>query len=445
MACTLACCAPGCRGAGPGAALVVDVAWPGASAAEVDAQLAPAIERALAGVEDVDDAGMLCRASGGALRVAAPLRRWTARATSDAVRALADVALPAGAAPPVVVLDSADRRPVARYAVRADALSLAEATRARDQVAEALRTVSGVVEVRTSGGVRREIQVRVDGARARAFGLTAADVASVLRNAPLPDLAAVEQVALRKAPAPVLLRDVATVEDGARPLDAAPPATLALEVVKYPGARTRPEVVGAAVTAALHAHALPPGVALVPQPLDDVITVALVLPGAAFSGAVPEAVRDAGFDVQAPPLDDMQRTVVIDDARAAALGVVPADASLALRFALAGVEAGRLTGAEGPPLRVSQPIDEHEPLGEQLHVATRTGELVALARVAEERLSSSPSTLLRLAGARAVLLCARRVAPQAEAPSDTVAAARRAAPGAALVDAGPLARALCRP
>lgn len=266
----------------------------------------------------------------------------------------------------------------------------------------------------------------------------------MLRGAPLPAPESLGQIVVRGGPEPVLVRDVATVADGMRNVEAGPALPIAIEVVKLPGETPPAAVVAAAVVDVLRAYRPPDGVTVVPAPLQAGMTVAAVAPVAKVPEHVVAALRSAGFEVPPPGRDDVRPSLTIDRARAEQRGVAVEDAELAVRFALSGVVIGELAGVDHVPVRVSQPIDEHAPLGQQLHVATRTGELVPLAAIAEERLTAEPKELLRVAGTRGALLCARTSGAPSKAQLDAVTAASAAAPPGTIVDAGPLARALCR-
>ena len=411
--------------------IVVVTRMAGASAADVEAQITKPLESAVAGAAGV--AGWTSQSRAGESTIVATLHAGVSGAgaitvVDDVRKAVAAVAthLPAGSEAPAIERVDPDTVVVAHLVVSADHLSRAEASAvARDVVAAGLEAVPGVARVTLHGEAHREIEVRVDGARARALNVSTAAVASVMRDVSaksLLDLAAVE---VMRVPA-VHVSDVASLAEVVRDVDVgaiqrsttdAVPA-LTIDVWKQSSASMVELQTALEAKLETMTRALPHGFALGrSRPVDAGARIAIVVSGADQQAltAVAEDVARAVHGVATIPAhapDVATRTLEVDRARASLVGVNPADADTAVRIALGGEVVTGFSGGvladrgQSLSVRVTQPIDEHAPLGEQLYVAGNTGALIPLSAVAREEQRLVPAILERRDGARAISLCA---------------------------------------
>ncbi len=93
--------------------------------------------------------------------------------------------LPAGTDPPQVMKFDADATPVLYIAVNAEK-PIGEVTEVADkQVRRRLESIAGVGQVAVLGGTKRQVNIELDAARLRAFGLTAVNVQNAIRGANL--------------------------------------------------------------------------------------------------------------------------------------------------------------------------------------------------------------------------------------------------------------------
>src|SRR5262249_57845262 len=105
---------------------------------------------------------------------------------------------------PVITKLDTGATPVMRLAVSGPS-DLREVTEVADRlIRKRLESVSGVGQVQLIGGSRREIQIRIDPNRLRAYNLTAGEAAAAIRdqNLTLPGGRASEGA--REAPVPIL-------------------------------------------------------------------------------------------------------------------------------------------------------------------------------------------------------------------------------------------------
>ena len=90
------------------------------------------------------------------------------------------LSLPDGAMDPIIInINIGDLMPSAMIALRGEDLADLQAL-AEDTVTPALERIKGVAQVRVSGGVREQISVEVDPARASGFGLSNSYIAQIL-------------------------------------------------------------------------------------------------------------------------------------------------------------------------------------------------------------------------------------------------------------------------
>ncbi|HEY4222842.1 MAG TPA: efflux RND transporter permease subunit, partial [Myxococcota bacterium] len=419
-----------CHARPPASAVRASASWPGADVVDADTALAVPLERAAQGALGVADTYAIVDEHG--VTVLATLTR-DARplASADDVRqSIARVLaqLPPDASPPSVERVDPSSAPVLRFRAVDTAEALPDATAALEAAARALETVPGVVRVEIAHGAHKEIDVRVDGARAAAMGLSAVDVATILAKETLGAdanlaVAAIGLASLRTAAPAVHVSDVALVSLEGVSDDAAfartststspsPRPPLTLTVVKQGGAHTAD--VERDVLKTLAQVSLPASLTLTREPIaDDAAQNAVIISDA--DASVVERVAGqirSSLGVGAPASAPVQNRVEVDRARAAELGVDASAVAQALQLALAGRVVAHLdvagSFAGGIPVRVSQPVDEHAPLAAQLRVAGRDGAVVPLSSVVTETLAQKPTRLVRKNGVPSVAVCVPR-------------------------------------
>jgi multidrug efflux pump subunit AcrB len=208
--------------------------------------------------------------------------------------AMAAVPKSLGVLPPFVLQYDPSNAPVIQVAVSGGGLSGPQLyDYALNSIEPILEGIPGVASAAINGGRQRQINVIVDPARAQARGLTSSDVAAAVAqsNALLPSgemiaptfdanvytNAVAQQVSdIGEAAVklyrgkPVLIRDVARVEDGGSPETQAVAVNgndaVYLNVLRIPGGNTI-EIVDAVKRAIANLHDLPPGVLV--QPIFD--------------------------------------------------------------------------------------------------------------------------------------------------------------------------------
>ncbi len=215
----------------------VSVSYPGATAQDVEQLITQPIENAVAGMSGVNS--ITSTSSEGSANVNVQLADGADANTAalEVERRVAAIRnrLPQDAGDPRVNKADPNAFPVMNVALTGGSLdSLFQV--ANDQFVPALQSVNGVASVNISGGLQREIQVRVDYAKLAAYSITVQQLSTALTaanvNAPvgslqqgattlnvrslgaprsLNDLA--NLVVAQTTGGPVLLRDVATVSD----------------------------------------------------------------------------------------------------------------------------------------------------------------------------------------------------------------------------------------
>jgi len=214
---------------------------PGASPEEIEREISDRIEGAVNTVSGIEE--LRSTSSEGFSQVVIQFQLGKNVDTAAAeVRQKVDLVLnelPKTADKPQVQKLNSDAADVLIYAIRSPRPLVAITEFADKEIVDQIESVSGVGSVRIFGGSKREIEVRVDSSRLRAYALTVADLTNALRsqNMELPggtvdestrrltvrtlgkttDLAALSEIVVANREGyPVKLRDVAQVLDGGR-------------------------------------------------------------------------------------------------------------------------------------------------------------------------------------------------------------------------------------
>jgi hydrophobe/amphiphile efflux-1 (HAE1) family protein len=163
----------------------VQVSQPGASPIEVEAQITQKLEASLASVQGVRN--MQSRAGEGfswiglEFEIGVPVDR----AVNDVRDAVSKVRgeLPEGILEPTIERQDSDGGAIAYFSVGTKNMTPEQLSYFVDEsIAKRLRSISGVATVQRFGGVNREINVNLDPQRMQAFGITAAEVNSQIRQ-----------------------------------------------------------------------------------------------------------------------------------------------------------------------------------------------------------------------------------------------------------------------
>ncbi|MDT7835043.1 efflux RND transporter permease subunit [Aquabacterium sp. OR-4] len=167
------------------ATVTVGVAWPGASAAQLEAEVARPLENALATVQGIRHINATLGEGQASLKVEFRLEKPLQEALDevrDAVtRARPD--LPADLREPVIQKSSTSGEPILGYAVASQQLDEQALSWFIDQqLTQALLAVPGVGTVRRVGGVTRQIGVVLDPPRLLALNVAPAELSRLLRR-----------------------------------------------------------------------------------------------------------------------------------------------------------------------------------------------------------------------------------------------------------------------
>jgi HAE1 family hydrophobic/amphiphilic exporter-1 len=162
----------------------VTVVNPGASPEQIETEITKNLEGAVNTISGIDE--LRSSSVEGQSRV---ILRFVLEKNGDVaaqeVRDKVNVvipSLPETALAPVIQKFDPGAMPVLQIVVSSE-LPLREVTEIADeQIKQRLESISGVGQVQIVGGARREIQVRLDPERMRAYGVTVSDVAAALRQ-----------------------------------------------------------------------------------------------------------------------------------------------------------------------------------------------------------------------------------------------------------------------
>jgi multidrug efflux pump subunit AcrB len=221
--------------------VAVLLVWPGASAGDMEENIARPVERELAAIDRVRTVFATVREETAAVKAEFAYEKGLDAAVADVSAALDRIrpSLPAGMQPPRIHRISDATRPVQTLAVspaEGSGISLAKVRQLCDnEIREALLRVPEISDVEVFGGFQPEIRLRVDPDRMAALNLSADRVAAAVsaqnRNIPTGRLYRESDTLLvtiagerdlrhelggivvsRKNGAPIYLRDIAKIE-----------------------------------------------------------------------------------------------------------------------------------------------------------------------------------------------------------------------------------------
>ncbi|KAJ35671.1 hypothetical protein BW45_27195, partial [Agrobacterium tumefaciens] len=248
--------------------VVVAITYPGATPETVETDVTRPVEEALNTVGGLDE--ITSTSYEGRSVVVAKFKLEVEGATAaqdvrDRVAAI-EASLPEDTKKPVISRFDPAAEPILSIAISSTALDVSALTTLADQkVLRQLTSVSGVGQATLVGGRKRQIDVAMDETRMRALAIGVNEVANALRsgngNSPAGSIveptsertiqvqgridtpqALLEMVVARRGGAPILLRDVATVFEGAADAESRAlyngQTALAIDIVKIQDANT---------------------------------------------------------------------------------------------------------------------------------------------------------------------------------------------------------------
>jgi len=270
--------------------LIIGTAAPGLAAKDIEKTISWRLEKYVSATPGVDHVESLSRNNFSVIYV---WLKWGTdlNGAQTLVQSLAGFAMAAvpkslGVLPPFVLQYDPSNAPVCQVVVSGEGYSAPQLyDYAFNNVEPLLEGISGVASAAPDGGQQRQINVVVDPLKAQARGVTSEEIAAAVRqsNALLPSgefiapsfdanvytnavpvrVKTMGEATVKVADSkPVLIRDVARVEDGGQPLtqilsvNGKPAVTL--NVLRIPGGNTI-EIVDAVKKVVAGLHDLPPG------------------------------------------------------------------------------------------------------------------------------------------------------------------------------------------
>ena len=166
--------------------MVVSITYPGASPDTVEREIVNRIERALQGIEGVDQSRSSSTASEGNAQfvLVFDFHKNMTQASDEVRNAIGTVRykLPVEMREPVLTRVDPGAQPIMQIALSSAVLSHAEISRlAEDQLADRFRALPGVATVNVSGSLTRELSVLLHAQKLREFGVSVTEVVDALR------------------------------------------------------------------------------------------------------------------------------------------------------------------------------------------------------------------------------------------------------------------------
>lgn len=156
-------------------AAFVRIDYPGAGPGDVEELVTKPIENAVAGLPGVELLSSNSNEGSATINIRFVEGTDVNQAAQDVERRLAGVRarLPADAGVPSVTKADSSAFPIMNIAMSSERRTLSDIfTIANDDVLPKLQAVPGVADVQIQGGLQREVQVKVDAARLRAYGIS---------------------------------------------------------------------------------------------------------------------------------------------------------------------------------------------------------------------------------------------------------------------------------
>ena len=248
--------------------VVVMTTYPGATPETVETEVTRPIEDALNAISGLDEITSTSYEGRSVVTASFKLEVQGAVAAQDVrdkVAAL-EAGFPDDVDKPIISRFNPSDQPILSIAISSTSLDVPALTTIADQrVVRQLTTISGVGQATLVGGQKRQIDVSVDDTRMRALGVGVDEVVNVLRsgnqNSPTGSVIStfsertiqvqgrieqpqdlLDMIVARRGAAPIYLRDVATVSDGAADAESRAlyngETALAIDIVKVQDANT---------------------------------------------------------------------------------------------------------------------------------------------------------------------------------------------------------------
>ena len=166
--------------------MVVSITYPGASPDTVEREIVNRIERAMQGIEGVDQSRSSSTASEGLAQfvLVFDFHKDMTQASDEVRNAIGTVRykLPVEMREPVLTRVDPSAQPIMQIALSSPTLSHAEISRlAEDQLADRFRSLPGVATVNVNGSLTRELSVLLHAQKLREFGVSVTEVVNALR------------------------------------------------------------------------------------------------------------------------------------------------------------------------------------------------------------------------------------------------------------------------
>jgi HAE1 family hydrophobic/amphiphilic exporter-1 len=166
--------------------MVVSITYPGASPDTVEREIVNRIERALQGIEGVDQTRSSSTAAESLAQfvLVFDFHKDMTQASDEVRNAIGTVRykLPVEMREPVLTRIDPSAQPIMQMALSSSTMSHAEILRlAEDQLADRFRALPGVATVNVNGSLTRELSVLLHAQKLREFGVSVTDVVNALR------------------------------------------------------------------------------------------------------------------------------------------------------------------------------------------------------------------------------------------------------------------------
>ena len=166
--------------------MVVSITYPGASPDTVEREIINRVERAMQGIEGVDQSRSSSTASEGLARfvLVFEFHKDMTQASDEVRNAIGSVRykLPVEMREPVLTRVDPNSQPVMQLALSSATMTHAEISRlAEDQLADRFRALPGVATVNVNGSLTRELSVLLHAQKLREYGVSVTEVVNALR------------------------------------------------------------------------------------------------------------------------------------------------------------------------------------------------------------------------------------------------------------------------
>ncbi|HKQ75925.1 MAG TPA: efflux RND transporter permease subunit [Blastocatellia bacterium] len=170
--------------------ITVTIVNRGASPEEIETEITEKVESAVSPISGIDELRSSSVEGVSQIFITFALEKSPEQAVAETRDKIESIRaeLPDTSEPPIITKLDADATPVLRLVVSGPSDLRVVTEVANRLIRERLESVSGVGQVQLIGGSRREIQIRIDPNRLRAYNLTASEAAAAIhsQNLPLP-------------------------------------------------------------------------------------------------------------------------------------------------------------------------------------------------------------------------------------------------------------------